>query len=77
LRVLGKEIHGYTSDLSSAGLRVISTMAFSVATPMSLQFCFGGETCYAQIVGQVVFCGKAREESRAKYEIGIKLSAVR
>ena len=77
LRMLGKEIQGYTADLSSAGLRVISHMALPVATPMSMQFCFGGETCYAQIVGQVVFCEKVRHDSHLKHEIGIKFSAVR
>ena len=77
LRVLGKDIRGYTLDLSSAGLRIISHMALSVGTPMSMQFCFGGETCYAQIVGQIVFCANVRHDSHVKYEIGIKFSAVR
>jgi hypothetical protein len=56
LRMLGKEIRGYTFDLSSAGLRIISHMPLAAGTPMSMQFCFGGETCYPQIVGQMVFC---------------------
>jgi pyrroloquinoline quinone (PQQ) biosynthesis protein C len=77
LRILGKEAQGYTYDLSSTGLRIISNTELSVHTPMAMQFCFGGETCYAQIVGQVVFCRKLRDDTHAKHEVGIKFSAVR
>ena len=41
-----------------------------------MQFCFGGETCYAQIVGQVVFSQKLRRDADGEHEIGIKFSAV-
>jgi pyrroloquinoline quinone (PQQ) biosynthesis protein C len=44
---------------------------------MAMQFCFGGETCYAQVAGQVVFCRKIDAHARAKYEIGIKFAALR
>jgi len=77
LRILGKEAHGFTHDLSSAGLRFITNIELSVATAMAMQLCFGGETCYAQIVGQVVFCRRLHDDPHAKYEIGIKFSAVR
>lgn len=76
LRILGKEAQGFTHDLSSAGLRLVTKAALSVGTPMAMQFCFGGETCYAQIVGQVVFSQKLRDETHVKHVIGIKFSAV-
>jgi pyrroloquinoline quinone (PQQ) biosynthesis protein C len=76
LSVLGKEAQGFTHDLSSTGLRLISNVELSVGTPMAMQFCFGGETCYAQIVGQVVFSQKLRQEAHVKHEIGIRFSAV-
>src|SRR5262245_37747898 len=75
LRILGKEVQGFTHDLSPTGLRIISHTELPVATPMAMQFCFGGETCYAQIVGQVVFCRKHRPDSSANHEIGIKFAA--
>jgi len=77
LRILGKEVQGFTHDLSPTGLRVISHTELPVATPMAMQFCFGGETCYAQIAGQVVFCRKHRQDSSTNHEIGIKFAAVR
>jgi pyrroloquinoline quinone (PQQ) biosynthesis protein C len=77
LRILGKEVQGFTHDLSPTGLRVISHTELPVGTPMAMQFCFGGETCYAQIVGQVVFCRKHRQDSSTNHDIGIKFSAVR
>lgn len=77
LRILGKAAEGFTQDLSSAGLCLLSNIDLSVGTPMAMQFCFGGETCYAQIVGQVVFCRKLRDDPHAKHEVGIKFSAVR
>jgi pyrroloquinoline quinone (PQQ) biosynthesis protein C len=76
LSVLGKEVQSVTHDLSSAGLRLATAADLSVGTPMALQFSFGGETCYAQIVGQVVFSQILRHESHPMYEIGIKFSAV-
>ena len=76
-RIQGKEASGSTHDLSSTGLRVISDTKLSLATPMAMQFCFGGETCYAQVAGQVVFSRKLGNHTHAKYEIGIKFSAIR
>src|ERR671911_2057119 len=76
LRLLGKEAQAFTHDLSSTGLRLVGGPELSAGTPVAMQFCFGGETCYAQIVGQVVFCQKLRHETHGKHEIGIKFSAV-
>jgi pyrroloquinoline quinone (PQQ) biosynthesis protein C len=76
LRILGKAAEGFTHDLSSAGICLLSNMDLSVGTPMAMQFCFGGETCYAQIVGQVVFSRKLRHEGHVWHGIGIKFSAV-
>jgi pyrroloquinoline quinone (PQQ) biosynthesis protein C len=76
LRILGKEARGVTQDLSSTGLRLVTGTELSAGTPVSMQFCFGGETCYAQIAGQVVFSQKLRLDARGKYEIGIKFAAV-
>ena len=76
LRLLGKEAQAFTQDLSSTGLRLVGGPELSAGTPVAMQFCFGGETCYAQIVGQVVFCQKLRQETHGKHEIGIKFSAV-
>lgn len=77
LRIQGKEASGSTHDLSPTGLGVISDTKLSLATPLAMQFCFGGETCYAQVAGQVVFCRKLGNDTHAKYEIGIKFSAIR
>jgi pyrroloquinoline quinone (PQQ) biosynthesis protein C len=77
LRILGKEVQAFTHDLSSTGLRILSNTDLSVGTPITMQFCFGGETCYAHIVGQVLFCRKLRDDPHAKHEIGIKFTAVR
>ena len=76
-RIQGKEASGITHDLSPTGLRVISDTKLSLATPLAMQFRFGGETCYAQVAGQVVFCRKLGNDAHAKYEIGIKFSAIR
>ena len=76
-RIEGKEASGSTHDLSPTGLRVISDTKLSLATPIAMQFCFGGETCYAQVAGQVVFCRRLGIHTHAKYEIGIKFSAIR
>jgi pyrroloquinoline quinone (PQQ) biosynthesis protein C len=77
LRIQGKEVSGSTHDLSPAGLRFISGTELHLTTPMALQFFFGGETCYAQVVGQVVFCRKLGHGPHVNYEIGIKFSAIR
>lgn len=77
LRIHGKEASGSTHDLSPAGLRFISGTELHHTTPMTLQFCFGGETCYAQVAGQVVFCRKLGNHPHVTYEIGIKFSAIR
>jgi pyrroloquinoline quinone (PQQ) biosynthesis protein C len=77
LRTQGKEVSGRTHDLSPAGLRFISGTELHLTTPMALQFCFGGETCYAQVAGQVVFCRKLGHDPHVKYEIGIKFSDIR
>ncbi len=77
LRVQGKEASGTTHDLSPAGLRVISGTELQLTTPMALQFFFGGETCYVQVAGQVVFSRKLSNDPHTKYEIGIKFSAIR
>src|SRR6185503_6273024 len=76
LRLLGKEVRAFTHDLSSTGLRLVGNTELPAGTPLALQFCFGGETCYAQIVGQVVFSQKLRHQTRGKHEIGIKFSSV-
>lgn len=76
-RIQGKEASGSTHDLSQTGVRVISDTKASVGTPMAMQFSFGGETCYAQVAGQVVFCRKLGSHTHAQYEIGIKFSAIR
>ncbi len=77
LRIQGKEVSGSTHDLSPAGLRFISGTELYLTTPMALQFCFGGETCYVQVAGQVMFCRKLGNDTHLNYEIGIKFSAVR
>jgi len=77
LRIQGKEVSGSTHDLSPAGLRFISGTELHLTTPMALQFFFGGETCYAQVAGQVVFCRKLGHGPHVNYEIGIKFSAIR
>ena len=77
LRIQGKEVSGSTHDLSPAGLRFISGIEFHHLTPMAVQFCFGGETCYTQVAGQVVFCRKLAHDSHVTYEIGIKFSGIR
>jgi pyrroloquinoline quinone (PQQ) biosynthesis protein C len=76
LRLLGKEAQAFTHDISSTGLRLVSGTELSAGTPLAMQFCFGGETCYAQIAGQVVFSQKLRHEAHDKHEIGVKFSAV-
>jgi pyrroloquinoline quinone (PQQ) biosynthesis protein C len=76
LRLLGKEVQAFTHDLSSTGLRLVGNTELPAGTPLAMQFCFGGETCYAQIVGQVVFSQKLRHQAHGKHEIGIKFSAV-
>jgi pyrroloquinoline quinone (PQQ) biosynthesis protein C len=77
LRTQGKEVSGSTQDLSPAGLRFISSTDLHLTTPMALQFCFGGETCYTQVAGQVVFCRKLGHDPHVTYETGIKFSAIR
>ncbi|MGE5839215.1 MAG: PilZ domain-containing protein [Deltaproteobacteria bacterium] len=77
LRIQGKESSGITHDLSSTGLRVISDTELSLATPIAMQFNFGGDTCYVQVAGQVVFCRKLGNDKHINYEIGIKFSAIR
>jgi pyrroloquinoline quinone (PQQ) biosynthesis protein C len=77
LKIQGKESSGITHDLSPTGLRVISDTQLSLATPMTMQFSFGGETCYVQVAGQVVFCRKLGNDRHVNYEIGIKFSAIR
>ena len=72
LQIQGKESSGMTHDLSPAGLRVISDTQLSLATPMAMQFNFGGETCYIQVSGQVVYCRKLGNDKDVNYETGIK-----
>ena len=77
LLIHGKEVSGSTHDLSPAGLRFVSGTELHLTAPIALQFCFGGETCYAQVAGQVVYCRTLGNAPHVIYEIGIKFSAIR
>ena len=68
---------GITHDLSPTGLRFISDTELSLATPMTMQFSFGGETCYVQVVGRWYFVENLATMTHVNYEIGIKFSAIR
>lgn len=76
-QIQGKEASGSMLDLNTTGLQVISDTELSLATPLELQFVFGGESCYLNVAGQVVFCRKLGNGPPANYEIGLKFSAIR
>ena len=76
-RIQGKEASGSMLDLNRTGLQVISDTELSLATPLELQFVFGGESCYLHVAGQVVFCRKLGNGPHANYEIRLKFSAIR
>lgn len=77
IKTQAKEVSGKTQDMSPAGLRVIGDTGLDVGTPMSLRFCFGGDTCYMTVSGQVVFCRAIGVDVPSKYEIGVKFAAIR
>jgi len=77
LPVQHKVIAGYTKDLTSAGLQLISDSSLKPGTPVNLQFSFGENVCYLNLSGQVALCTQRRETASGAYEIQIKFSAIR
>src|SRR5438105_4288735 len=69
----GKEVEGYSQNISPGGLQVISTIALNAGTPLAVQ-CSFGEVGYLTVSGQVVYCRADREHN---HTIGIKFSALR
>lgn len=76
LRFQGKELSGYTEDISSGGLGLVSDPYLSLGTPLSLHFSFGN-LCYLNISGQVVFCCLIERQGQPYHKLGIKFSASR
>ena len=76
LRFQGKELSGYTEDISSGGLGLVSDPYLSLGTPLSLHFSFGN-LCYLNISGQVVFCCLIERQGEPYHRLGIKFSASR
>jgi pyrroloquinoline quinone (PQQ) biosynthesis protein C len=73
LQLEGKELSGYTEDISPEGLLLISDTALSTGTSLALQ-CSFGEVCYLNISGQVVCC-QAKDDGN--HSVDIKFSALR
>lgn len=73
LQIEGKEVVGYTQNISPGGLQVISTIALNAGTPLAVQ-CSFSEVGYLHVSGQVVYC---RAEGDNNHTIGIKFSALR
>src|SRR5437867_5179158 len=69
----GKEVVGFSRNISPGGLQVISTIALNAGTPLAVQ-CSFGEVGYLNVSGQVVYC---RPDSDDHHTIGIKFSALR
>ena len=73
LRHQDAEVSGHSQDLSANGLRIQSRTALEAGTPLALK-CTFGETCYLNLVGQVIYCQPAEDGLSV---IGIKFSALR
>jgi 3-oxoacyl-[acyl-carrier-protein] synthase-3 len=69
----GKEVVGYSQNISPGGLQVISTIVLNAGTPLAIQ-CSFGEVGYLNVSGQVVYC---RADIHDNHTIGIKFSALR
>src|SRR5438105_630826 len=69
----GKEVEGYSQNISPGGLQVISTIALNAGTPLAVQ-CSFGEIGYLNVSGQVVYCRADRDDN---HMIGVKFSALR
>ncbi|HLC44878.1 MAG TPA: 3-oxoacyl-[acyl-carrier-protein] synthase III C-terminal domain-containing protein [Patescibacteria group bacterium] len=78
LKVRDKEISGFTHNICPNGLLVFTDSVLRAGTPMTLQFSFGDNVCYLNIVGQVVFCLSPESEGGSLGQaIGIQFSAIR
>lgn len=77
LEAAGKEISGYTHDISPEGLLVYSDIVLSTGAPMTLQFSFGENFCYLNVSGQVVFRRLVEKEGALTLATGIRFSGVR
>jgi acyl carrier protein len=77
LQIPGKEVMGYTHDISLDGLRVFTDTVLSEDTPMTLQFSFGDSVCQLNLSGKVVFCQVSDKGGSPHRAIGIKFSAIR
>ncbi len=73
----GKEVSGYTRDISPIGLGVASPAVLRPGTPITLQFSFGEDVCHMNVAGQVAFGREAGEGSVGPHGIGIKFSRIR
>jgi len=77
LQVQGREICGFTHDISPEGLLVFIDKVLSSGTPMTLKFSFGASVCHLNVSGQVVFCRLVEKEGSPWQAVGIKFSAIR
>ncbi|HJU04090.1 MAG TPA: aldehyde dehydrogenase family protein, partial [Nitrospiraceae bacterium] len=64
-----------TEDISPGGLRVISGVPLGLGIPLFLKFSFGGNICYLNISGQVVYCHNVNQHD-GSVAIGIKFSDI-
>src|SRR3990172_12464904 len=77
LQVQGREICGFTHDISPEGLLVFIDRVLNAGTAMSLKFSFGENVCHLNVAGQVVFCRSVEKEGSPWQAVGIKFSAIR
>ncbi|HLB02782.1 MAG TPA: PilZ domain-containing protein [Nitrospiria bacterium] len=77
LQIQGREICGYTHDISPEGLLVFIDRVLNAGTAMTLKFSFGTNVCHLNVSGQVVFCRLVEKEGSPWQAVGIKFSAIR
>ncbi|MGH7233248.1 MAG: aldehyde dehydrogenase family protein, partial [Nitrospiraceae bacterium] len=75
IRVQDSVITCQTEDISPGGLRVVSGVPLGLGTPLALKFSFGGNICYLNISGQVVYCLPVNQQDGLD-AVGIKFSDI-
>src|SRR5579884_340030 len=77
LQTDGLEISGYTENISLEGLLFYGNTTIQTGTAIILQFSFGDNVCYANMVGLVVSCRLTKNHKLPSHAIGIKFNGTR